>query len=244
MSWSRTNIRYALSDCQTRCYGATFCDTSLSVAFVRDSARSRPNICFIYCLTVVPGNDITPRRRLLVSSRLAEHLSTLHNPPQVSHKHWVPQQLQLSCFEGDGQSKYVKHLDHCSESLQELGLLEWLRARDYRGRSLTAVLYLNPTDWGDLPREGSQHDGGHLRIFHNPETEGKGMEAFEDTHGHELVSASAAKMLDGTAYTDVVPKGGTLVVFDSRRIWHQVLPSTRQRMALTCWVNGQSKRHE
>ena len=50
------------------------------------------------------------------------------------------------------------HLDQCELGVDELGLLEWLRLSDYRGRALTAILYLND-DWQ------IQRDGGALRCW-------------------------------------------------------------------------------
>mmetsp|Transcript_3112 Transcript_3112/g.3508 ORF Transcript_3112/g.3508 Transcript_3112/m.3508 type:complete len:378 (+) Transcript_3112:98-1231(+) len=35
--------------------------------------------------------------------------------------------------------------------------------------------------------------------------------------------------------TDIVPKGGTVVIFDSRRFPHEVLPCSRNRYAMTLW---------
>ena len=36
----------------------------------------------------------------------------------------------------------------------------------------------------------------------------------------------------------VTPRGGQMVIFDSKRIWHEVRPSSRLRFALTLWVYG------
>jgi hypothetical protein len=55
--------------------------------------------------------------------------------------------------------------------------------------------------------------GGHLRCFGN------------NRQGEE-------------EYRDVNPAGGTLVIFDSARVEHMVLPATADRYALTCWING------
>lgn len=41
--------------------------------------------------------------------------------------------------------------------------------------------------------------------------------------------------LDGGAIRDVVPDGGTLVVFLSERFVHEVLPATRARLSLAGW---------
>lgn len=39
---------------------------------------------------------------------------------------------------------------------------------------------------------------------------------------------------------DINPTGGTLVIFDSEKIDHEVLPSSNGRHALTIWTNGTS----
>lgn len=52
-------------------------------------------------------------------------------------------------------------------------------------------------------------DGGLLRFWPDPAGEGKAI--------------------------DILPAGGTLVTFLSDRYWHEVLPSRRERMALTGW---------
>jgi Rps23 Pro-64 3,4-dihydroxylase Tpa1-like proline 4-hydroxylase len=39
----------------------------------------------------------------------------------------------------------------------------------------------------------------------------------------------------------VSPVGGTLVLFDSRYLLHEVEPSHRDRLALTLWVVGDKK---
>lgn len=44
--------------------------------------------------------------------------------------------------------------------------------------------------------------------------------------------------LDETAtpqYVDILPEGGRLAIFLSGRLWHEVLPATRERISLTGW---------
>ena len=67
----------------------------------------------------------------------------------------MPRQCQLARYTSRGKG-YDRHLDRCELDVYELGLLEWLRLSDYRGRALTAILYLND-DWQ------IQRDGGDLR---------------------------------------------------------------------------------
>jgi hypothetical protein len=57
--------------------------------------------------------------------------------------------------------------------------------------------------------------GGHLRCFDARSEEG-----------------------EDVGYRDVNPAGGTLIIFDSASVEHMVLPSTADRYALTCWING------
>jgi len=154
---------------------------------------------------------------------------------QGSYDHPVPQQMQLAWYPGDSRSEYVRHLDTCLSSILEMGLLGWLRASDYRARSVTVILYLNDPDWQDKldASHTSGHEkcdeggsGGALRIYKPKRGDN------EDEYG--VYSASS----DESEYIDVAPRGGTLVVFDSRRIEHQVLPTAKDRFALTCWIAG------
>ena len=43
---------------------------------------------------------------------------------------------------------------------------------------------------------------------------------------------------ENESFRDVNPSGGTLILFDSSKVEHQVLPSSNDRYALTCWFNG------
>lgn len=73
----------------------------------------------------------------------------------TSHSHIVPRQCQLARYQPDG-SVHVRHLDRCNMSISEMGVVGWLRASDYRHRVVTAILYLNVSDWDG---------GGELRLF-------------------------------------------------------------------------------
>jgi hypothetical protein len=95
-------------------------------------------------------------------------------------------------------------------------------------RALTCILYANDDDW-DLDR-----DGGGLVV--EPTTcpvaqhAGGGGADGITTFGGEAE-------LPGTLPTrEVTPRGGTLVIFESRRVWHAVKPSKRLRFATTLWV--------
>lgn len=93
-----------------------------------------------------------------------------------------------------------------------------LRAKDYRQRSITAILYLNEIDWN--PSQSA--DGGYLKCY-------------IDADAEDVVGTTASRV------DKVSPVGGTLVLFDSRYLLHEVEPSHRDRLALTLWVVGDKK---
>lgn len=134
-----------------------------------------------------------------------------------SHSHRVPLQCQLACYKGDGRSGYARHLDRCSSSLQELGLLEFLRLSDFRRRAVTVILYLNEP-------ERTKEDGGALRCWLK-------------NVGNGRTDTSSKDITFGAPF-DIQPTGGSLLIFHSDRVEHQVLPSFKDRYAMTVWING------
>lgn len=79
-----------------------------------------------------------------------------------------------------------------------------------RRRAFSFICYLNELGW--QPR-----DGGELRI--HP----AGPPNRDSTEG--IISG----------YQDILPEGGTLVLFDSMRVWHEVRPTHRERACLVGW---------
>ena len=102
---------------------------------------------------------------------------------------------------------------------------------------MTAIVYLNPaeaTNNGHVDNDcnGVQtassnsldegkwrlEDGGELRTWPNV-----------------LAASSAAGTEAKAAAEDVLPVGGSVVLFDSRRLRHAVCPAKRRRVALSAW---------
>jgi len=105
---------------------------------------------------------------------------------------------------------YKRHIDGGYEDLNN-------------GRKITAIFYANPC-W-------SEADGGQLRVYKrklNPfqieHMKSKGQEVPDQTK-HEVEE-------------DIVPLGGRLVLFRSRDIPHEVLPSGGKRFAVSLWLMG------
>ena len=83
-----------------------------------------------------------------------------------------------------------------------------------RRRGVSFICYLNERGWAPT-------DGGALRVYlrdHIKSTE----------EGVSLPDQSPA-------HFDIMPEGGTLVLFDSKRVWHEVMPTKRERACLVGW---------
>ena len=181
-----------------------------SICWVRETDGTESNAA-----TASPQKDQPHGDGLYHAIKLVRSIAYCleHHGYTRSHAHRVPQQCQLSCYEGDSRQRYRRHLDTCLDTVYDMGLFNWWRSSDYRYRKVTIILYLNDSEWGK-----SKRDGGELRCYHE-----RSVSAGDD---------------DDYTYTDVQPAGGTMVVFDSCTVAHEVLPSSRDRFALTCWVNG------
>ena len=124
-----------------------------------------------------------------------------------SHSFLVPKQCQLARYKPDG-SIYVRHLDRCNHSLHQMGLIEFLRASDYRERAITAILYLNKSDWDS---------GGELRVFdHREEGEER------DERGVDILPSG----------------GKLILFDSSKVEHQVLASRCEDRYALTCWING------
>jgi hypothetical protein len=124
----------------------------------------------------------------------------------------VPFANQLSCYNSAG-SHYHAHRDTPDATSNHP--LKWLLQAGLNEREITIILYLNEIDW-----DCGCTDDGCLRCY-------IGTAAEDDT------GRSAKEVLN------IAPRGGRLVIFDSKTILHEVRPCSKQRAAITCWVGGQ-----
>ena len=107
----------------------------------------------------------------------------------------------------------------CTEQVASYGPdgAHYVAHRDNQGntpsdrRCFTLILYLNDPDWD------AERDGGALRAYIGAD--------LADEEG------DSAKQV-----VDICPKGGTLVMFRSRVLLHEVLPAHRRRWALSVWI--------
>jgi hypothetical protein len=115
----------------------------------------------------------------------------------------------------DGAHGYVRHLDNERDETN-------VQASGYRNfRVLTAIAYLNDEDW-------AREDGGLLRCYDSQTSFAR-----TDVCDPPPTGAEACEL-------EVVPRGGTVVVFPSCLVPHEVTPARRARCAATLWFVSSS----
>ncbi len=132
----------------------------------------------------------------------------------------VPMSSQLACYDGKG-TNYVAHKD-CPDELT-FGRMNKLLQPGLQDRRLTIILYLNGSTWNSSV--GESKCDGNLRCYLNTKV------------GDDL-GDTADEIID------IEPIGGRMVIFDSRRILHEVMPTSTRRVALTSWVGGDHSQYE
>lgn len=131
----------------------------------------------------------------------------------------VPLSNQLACYDG-AKSHYIPHRD-CPELTSHP--FAWLLQTDMRAREVTVILYLNDNEWNSS--EGGLCDSGHLR-------------AYLHTNSDDVIGTSASSVVS------IAPKGGRMVIMNSKTVLHEVCPTAQRRIALTCWVGGKHSHSE
>lgn len=96
--------------------------------------------------------------------------------------------------------------------------LDW-KGGDCNLRMVSCLLYINEADFGKA-------DGGALRLYTDLADEGA------VRHTPPAMAASGEE----APHVDLAPLAGRLVLFLSRRIWHEALPASRDRYGMTLWV--------
>ena len=210
---------------------------------------------------VVKGSDVVKGSEgvchLSVQDAKPKDLSRLSLPGSVQLAYYRTKAVDDCCGSfykphrdgiGGGRLGYGQSsANHTAESSLhphfQNGLLNYLQLTVFRKRYLTAILYLNNTQEAAAVCEKSKEklseksneksigpktsdqlshheweksDGGMLRLY----LRAKG----DDTEG---TSATTVK--------EIAPLGGRMVLFDSKEMLHEVLPTHRERIALTVW---------
>jgi SM-20-related protein len=92
-------------------------------------------------------------------------------------------------------------------------------------RVISYIIYLSEPE-----PEWAPSDGGALRAFHAPPRDVAAVATGSDDR-------TLAVPEDGD-WEDVLPRSGSLVLFDSKRVWHEVRPTLRERACLVGWMRA------
>ena len=121
----------------------------------------------------------------------------------------VPEAAMVTCFDGNG-SRFVAHRDNACVTPDDPDASSLLAEIGcINAREVTAIIYGN-ADW-------DESHGGALRCH---------VGADDDDESGE----TAAHV------RDVAPRAGRLVLFKSRELLHEVLPSYGRRVAISLWL--------
>ena len=92
-------------------------------------------------------------------------------------------------------------------------------------RKVSLLLYLNNDTWD------AKKDGGVLRAYIRPPQ----MQQQQQGTVRKRKRSSIDGKESAITHQDIIPKGGTLVLFDSASVEHEVLPTDRERWAVVGW---------
>ena len=122
----------------------------------------------------------------------------------------VPKQCMCACYDGNGAG-YVAHRDNvCEMDSDDHGNA---KSECHNSREVTAILYTS-TQW-------RPEHGGCLRYW---------------PHKNDLSQDDPNTTTGG--FEEVEPRAGTLVIFRSKTLLHEVRPSYARRIAISLWLLG------
>ena len=104
----------------------------------------------------------------------------------------------------------------------------------YHRRAFSFLLYLGGHENNAKPWN-AEEDGGALRVYPHISLEDQQIRingAMKNVEGH------VGDPTGRTDYTDITPQEGTLVIFKSEAICHQVLKTNRKRLVVVGWIHG------
>jgi len=111
----------------------------------------------------------------------------------------------------------------------------------YHRRAFSFLLYLGG-DENDAKPWNVKEDGGELRVYPR----------LSLADQHSRINGTTLKNVEShigdptgrTDYTDITPQEGTLVIFKSEAICHQVMKTNRKRLVVVGWIHGDLNEYE
>ena len=173
----------------------------------------------------------------LSASRLRADLALLH-------KHGVIGPSPSSCNPGAHGVLLRCGSEAERESFVQQGTTELLRAvqllralpSELRAHGYPVPLQLPPTFLASAYPPGAYYQR-HLDNYGSDNSRALTLILYANP-GWRAEDGGAFRAEVGGGAVEVPPEAGTLLLFDSRAVWHQVLPSAALRFAVTLWVYG------
>jgi hypothetical protein len=125
-----------------------------------------------------------------------------------------PEFVELSYLLYKPGSFYGKHVDTIADSVAE-------RRRNFK-RSVSMIIFLGDNE---SDRPWTSDDGGAVRIY-----------------GSEYASRTGSPVHvdeNNNMYSDILPTPGTIVLFDSEKVSHEVLMTNRNRICSVGWFGSE-----
>lgn len=110
----------------------------------------------------------------------------------------------------------------------------------YHRRAFSFLLYLGGHE-NDAEPWNVEEDGGELRVYPRISLEDQHIRIngeMKNVEGH------VGDPTGRTDYTDITPQEGTLVIFKSEAICHQVMKTNRKRLVVVGWIHGDFDEYE
>ncbi len=104
----------------------------------------------------------------------------------------------------------------------------------YHRRAFSFLLYLGGHE-NDAEPWNVEEDGGELRVYPRISLEDQHIRINGETKN---VEGHVGDPTGRTDYTDITPQEGTLVIFKSEAICHQVMKTNRKRLVVVGWIHG------
>ncbi len=138
------------------------------------------------------------------------------------------------------RNDYIHWLNNRSEEPTERHLIELVQDFvDYLNRTCFTGILSFEFHYAIYPK-GSFYKR-HLDQFSNDDSRRYTMIFYLNENWGEKDGGQLVLYLGNETVT-ILPKGGTLVFFESQKIEHEVLPSYRERMSLTGWLKNSETR--
>ena len=139
---------------------------------------------------------------------------SLHDDHVDGLRSLPPELIELSyLIYNDQGAAYAKHVDSFANDAD-------------RKRCVSFLLYLGSADDDNRPWD-CQRDGGALRIHDQP---------YCAATGRAMVDSD-----DDASWSDITPHAGTLVLFDSATVPHEVIMTKRSRVCIVGWLGTYAK---